>query len=194
MAGSTKCFVHEKGICDSPNVGEGTRIWAFSHVLPGATIGKNCNICENVFIENKVTIGNNCTIKNGVSVWDCVTLEDGVFLGPSCAFTNDFRPRSFIKRGGTHFLPTLLKTGCTIGANATIVCGITIGEYSMVGAGAVVTKDVAPFTLVVGNPARSIGRICYCGERLNQEEFCRICETSLSKNSAEMAAKLLGQS
>jgi UDP-2-acetamido-3-amino-2,3-dideoxy-glucuronate N-acetyltransferase len=193
MANSKEVFVHEKAICDSPNVGEGTRIWDFSHVLKGARIGSNCNICAHVFIENRAVIGDNCTVKNGVTIWDEVRLEDGVFVGPNAAFTNDFRPRAFIKRGGTHFMPTLVKRGATIGANATIVCGITIGEFAMVGAGAVVTRDVPAHSLVVGNPARSIGKICFCGERLVKDDFCPVCEKKLSENSSEMAIKLLSK-
>ncbi len=186
-----KFFVHQNALCDSKEIGEGTRIWGFSQVLKGARIGKNCNICAHAFIENKVVIGNNCTIKNGVAVWDCVTLEDGVFVGPYAVFTNDLKPRAFLKRGGTHFLPTVLKRGCTLGANCTIVCGVTIGEFAMVGAGAVVTKDVAPHTLVVGSPARPVGMLCFCGERLDTNNFCRPCKKTLSENSMEKTIQLL---
>jgi UDP-2-acetamido-3-amino-2,3-dideoxy-glucuronate N-acetyltransferase len=190
---NSNVFVHEKAICDSPHVGEGTRIWDFSHVLKEARIGKNCNICAHVFVENRAIIGDGCTIKNGVSVWDDVTLEDGVFVGPNAVFTNDMRPRAFLKRGGTHFLPTTVKRGATIGANSTIVCGITIGEYSMIGAGSVVIHDVPPHTLMVGNPAHPLGRICFCGERLVQGDFCPVCEKPLAQNSAEQAVRLLSK-
>ncbi|MCB0403420.1 MAG: N-acetyltransferase [Bdellovibrionales bacterium] len=160
-------FVHEKAICESQKIGEGTRIWGFSHVLPGAVIGKGCNLGEHVFVENHVSIGNGCTIKNGVSLWDKVTLEDDVFVGPHAVFTNDMNPRAFSKKGQAGFLPTHVCRGATIGANATIVCGVTIGEYAFVGAGAVVTRDVAPYTLVVGNPARAIGKVDKSGNRLD---------------------------
>ncbi len=157
-------FVHERALCESKNIGAGTRVWAFAHVLPGAKIGENCNLGENVFVENKVVIGNGCTIKNGVAIWDCVTLEDDVFVGPNAVFTNDLRPRAFVKKGSAAFLPTHVKKGATIGANATLVCGVTIGEYAMIAAGAVVTRDVAPYTLVAGNPARPIGKVTQDGQ------------------------------
>lgn len=184
-------FVHEKGICDSESIAEGTRIWAFAHVMKGAQIGRKCNIGEHSYVEGKVTIGNGCTIKNGVAVWDAVTLEDDVFVGPYVVFTNDFRPRAFLKRGGSQYLPTLLKKGCTLGANSTIICGVTIGQYAMVGAGSVVSKDVPAHTLVVGNPARLIGRVCFCGERLNARDFCPQCRLVLSENSVEKTIQKL---
>ena len=175
-------FVHDLAVCDSRQIGAGTRIWAFSHVLRDAKIGAHCNLGEHVFIENQVTMGNRCTIKNGVAVWDLVTLEDGVFVGPYVVFTNDLRPRAFLRRPEA-FLPTCLKRGATIGANATIVCGTTIGEYAFVGAGAVVVRDVSPHTLVVGNPAHVIGRVCYCGATLDKRGFCADCELPLAANS-----------
>jgi len=189
----TAPFIHPQAVCETSLVGEGTRIWAFAHVLPGARIGRDCNLGENVFVENAVKIGNLCTIKNGVSLWDGVTLEDGVFLGPSCAFTNVLRPRAFIKRGHEIYRATLLKKGCTIGANATIICGVTIGEYAMIGAGTVVTKDVPSHTLFTGNPGVPAGRVCYCGERLDAKDFCALCEKPLAHNSAEAAMALLGK-
>ncbi|MBI1861662.1 MAG: N-acetyltransferase [Deltaproteobacteria bacterium] len=183
--GETKFFVHEKALCESPHVGEGTRVWGFSHVLKDARIGKNCNLGEQVFVENKVVIGNGCTIKNSISIWDLVTLEDNVFVGPSVVFTNDLRPRAFIKRGADALLPTFLKQGCTIGANATIVCGVTIGEYAMIGAGSVVSTDVPPHTLFIGNPGRAAGRVCFCGAKLDPRDYCRICQKPLSENSIQ---------
>lgn len=186
-------FVHERAVCESQDIGPGTRVWGMSHVLAGAKIGSGCNIGEHVFVENKVVIGNGCTIKNGVAVWDCVTLEDGVFVGPYAVFTNDLRPRAFLKRGGTHFLPTKLQRGSTIGANAVIVCGVTVGEYAMVAAGAVVNRDVPAHTLVAGNPARPIGRICFCGERLTPQDFCNPCGKKLADNSEAAVIEMVAR-
>lgn len=148
-------FVHEKGLCESTRVGEGTRIWAFAHVLPGATIGAGCNICDGVFIENDVTVGDNVTVKCGVQLWDGVTLENNVFVGPNATFTNDIRPRS--KVYPDQFLRTVVEEGASIGANATILPGVRIGRNAMIGAGAVVTRSVPPNAIVVGNPAKIIG-------------------------------------
>jgi acetyltransferase-like isoleucine patch superfamily enzyme/dTDP-4-dehydrorhamnose 3,5-epimerase-like enzyme len=148
-------FVHEKGLCESTRIGEGTRIWAFAHVLPGATIGAGCNICDGVFVENDVTVGDNVTVKCGVQLWDGVTLENNVFVGPNATFTNDIRPRS--KVYPDQFLRTVVEEGASIGANATILPGIRIGRNAMIGAGAVVTRSVPPNAIVVGNPAKIIG-------------------------------------
>ncbi len=166
MAGAPSVFVHPQGLCESDRVGPGTRIWAFAHVLPGAVIGSDCNICDHAFIEGGAAIGSGVTIKNAVLVWDKVTIEDDVFVGPNAVFTNDLRPRAAIKRAREAWLPTLVRRGATIGANATIVCGVTIGEHAFVAAGAVVARDVAPHALVAGNPARFLGWVCTCGERL----------------------------
>jgi UDP-2-acetamido-3-amino-2,3-dideoxy-glucuronate N-acetyltransferase len=167
-------FVHPKAIVESHDIGEGTRIWAFAHVLPGARIGRHCNVGDHCFIEGKVVVGDYCTIKNGVSLWDLVTLEDGVFVGPNAVFTNDMRPRAFPDFRATpeEWLPTLVREGAAIGANATIVCGTTIGRYAFVGAGSVVTKDVVDHGLVVGIPARRVGYVCRCGRRVQPERPC----------------------
>ena len=157
-------FVHERGWCESTKIGEGTRIWAFSHVMEKAVIGSGCNVGEHCFIENGAVIGDDVTVKNGISVWDGVTLEDNVFLGPHMVFTNDLKPRS--KAHDYKLARTLVKKGATIGANATVVGGISIGRYSMVGAGSVVTTDVLDHALVYGNPARQRGWVCECGEKL----------------------------
>jgi UDP-2-acetamido-3-amino-2,3-dideoxy-glucuronate N-acetyltransferase len=148
-------FKHETAIIESPSVGDGTRIWAFVHILPGAVIGADCNICDHTFIENDVLIGDRVTIKSGVQVWDRVTLEDDVFVGPNASFSNDPFPRS--RQRPERFARTLVKRGASIGANATILPGLTIGERAMVGAGAVVTRDVPPTAIVVGNPAYIVG-------------------------------------
>lgn len=148
-------FVHPQGICESEQVGEGTRIWAFAHVLPGAVLGRDCNICDHVFIENDVRVGDRVTVKCGVQLWDGVRLGDDVFVGPSATFTNDGAPRS--KRHQQRVPETRVETGASIGANATILPGITIGRQAMVGAGAVVTGDVPAHAMVVGNPAHIYG-------------------------------------
>jgi UDP-2-acetamido-3-amino-2,3-dideoxy-glucuronate N-acetyltransferase len=151
--------IHATAVIDEgASIGADTRIWHFCHVMPTAIIGKNCNLGQNVFIDNNVMIGNGVKIQNNVSVYNGVTLEDDVFVGPSAVFTNVTNPRSFIERKH-EFKPTLVKKGATIGANATILCGITIGEYAMVGAGAVVTKDVEAYSLVMGNPAKQAARM-----------------------------------
>ncbi len=160
-------FVHAKGMCESEQVGPGSRIWAHAHVMKGAVVGRGCNIGEGSFVETGAVLGDFCTVKNGVAVWDLVKCEDYVFLGPDACFTNDFLPRAaFSKDPATEFRPTLLREGASVGANATIVCGVTIGRHAMVGAGAVVTRDVADFALVVGSPARTIGWVGRYGVRL----------------------------
>jgi len=147
---------------DGARVGEGTKIWHFAHVRAGATIGEDCTIGKDVFVDASATIGDRCKIQNGVSVYSGVTLEDDVFVGPSAVFTNDLRPRAEAR--DWRVVPTLVRTGASIGANATIVCGIEVGIYAMVAAGAVVTHNVADHELVIGNPARHAGWVCRCGE------------------------------
>jgi acetyltransferase-like isoleucine patch superfamily enzyme len=157
-------FIHPNAIVESENIGAKTRIWAFAHVMKNTIIGKDCNLCDYVFIESGVKIGDRVTIKNCISLWDGLTVEDDVFLGPNCVFTNDMFPRS--KAHHSTFLKTLIKKGASIGANATILCGITLGAYCMAGAGAVVTKDVPDFACVVGNPAKLLYWISKTGEKL----------------------------
>ena len=150
---SVDYFIHPNGLCESTSIGSRTRIWAFTHVLEGAVIGSDCNVCEQVFIESGAVIGDRVTIKNGVQIWDGMQVEDDVFIGPNVTFSNDKYPRS--RNSSFQMLPTLLKKGCSIGANATILPGITIGKNAMVGAGAVVTRSVADGVTVMGNPARA---------------------------------------
>ena len=159
-------FVHESSYVDEgARIGRGTKIWHFSHVMPGAVIGERCNLGQNVVVMPGTRIGNNVKIQNNVSIYEGVVLEDDVFCGPSCVFTNVLNPRSHISRRH-EYRPTLVRRGASIGANATIVCGVTLGEYAFIGAGAVVTADVPAFALMVGVPARRVGWMCQCGERL----------------------------
>lgn len=157
MTSDMNPYVHPQGICESENVGEGTRVWAFAHVLPGARIGADCNICDHVFVENDVLIGDRVTIKSGVQVWDGVTLADDVFVGPNVTFTNDPMPRS--KTFPVEFATTVVARGASLGGGSVILPGVHIGRSAMVGAGAVVTRDVPPNAVVVGNPARIVGYV-----------------------------------
>jgi UDP-2-acetamido-3-amino-2,3-dideoxy-glucuronate N-acetyltransferase len=160
-------FVHTHGLCESDQVGAGTRVWAFAHVAPGAIVGAACNLCDHVYVEDGAVVGDRVTVKNGVAIWSQVTIDDDVFVGPFAVFTNDRNPRAAFKKGRSGFEPTLVQRGATIGANATIVCGNVIGEGAFVGAGSTVLADVPAFALVVGSPARRIGWMCSCGERID---------------------------
>ncbi len=163
-------FVHPSAIVDEgASIGGGTKIWHFSHIMPGAVIGANCNVGQNVFIANGVVLGDQVKVQNNVSIYEGVVCEDEVFIGPSAVFTNVVNPRSAVNRK-SEYRPTIVGKGATIGANATIVCGNTIGAYAFIGAGAVVTKAVPPYALVVGNPARQIGWMSEYGERLHFDE------------------------
>lgn len=160
-------FQHETAIVDDgASIGEGSRVWHWAHVCSGAQIGRGVSLGQNVFVGNKVTIGDQCKIQNNVSVYDSVHLEEGVFCGPSMVFTNVYNPRSLIERKD-QYRDTIVKKGATLGANCTVVCGITIGEYAFIGAGTVVNKDVKPFALMVGVPAKQIGWMSIYGEKLN---------------------------
>lgn len=164
-----KYISHESAIIDDgAQIGNDTKIWHFSHVCSGAKIGEKCSLGQNVFVGNDVIIGNNVKIQNNVSVYDSVYIEDDVFCGPSMVFTNVFNPRSHVIRKH-EYRKTLVKKGATIGANATIVCGITIGEYAFIGAGSVANKDIKPYAMMVGVPVRQIGWMCQCGEKLPSE-------------------------
>ncbi len=158
---------HPSAIIDAgAEIGDGSRVWHFVHVCGGAKIGKNVSLGQNVFVGNKVVIGDNCKVQNNVSVYDNVTLEDGVFCGPSMVFTNVYNPRSFVERKN-EYLDTLVRRGATLGANCTIICGVTIGKFAFIGAGAVVNRDVPDYALVVGVPARQIGWMSEFGEQLS---------------------------
>ena len=169
-------FVHEMALCDSDDIGSGSRVWAFAHVQAGAVVGADCNIGEGAFIEEGARLGDRVVIKNGVSVWGLVTLEDDVFAGPHVAFTNDLIPRAGAYRTPREkWLPTLVREGACIGANATVVCGTVIGRHALVGAGTVVTRDVPDYGVVIGNPSRAAGWICECGNRLAGAGSCAEC-------------------
>lgn len=175
-------FSHETSVIDEGcSIGKGTKIWHFSHVMPNSVIGEQCNLGQNVVVSPEVTLGNNVKVQNNVSIYTGVICEDDVFLGPSMVFTNVINPRSAINRK-EEFKKTVVKKGASIGANATIICGITIGSYALIGAGAVVTKDVLPYALVVGNPSKQIGWISEYGHRLNfNEENIAYCPESSDK-------------
>ncbi|NMC68205.1 MAG: N-acetyltransferase [Spirochaetales bacterium] len=171
-------FVHESSYVDEGvEIGEGTKIWHFSHIMKNAKIGKKCSLGQNVNVGSKAIIGNNVKIQNNVSVYDDVIIEDDVFCGPSMVFTNVINPRAFIERKD-EYRKTIVKKGASIGANATIVCGVEIGEYALIGSGAVVTKNVPNYALMVGVPARQIGWVCVCGVTLKESDkgyFCPKC-------------------
>ena len=194
-------FVHPTALVETETIGENTKIWAFTHIMKEVSIGANCNIGDNCFIESGAVVGNNVTIKNGNMLFEGITLEDGVFVGPHVFFTNDRFPRSprlpeASLRYESHewFAPTRIKYGATLGAAAVILPGVTVGEFAMVGAGSIVTKDVIPHALTVGNPARQIGWVCECGERLNfsadGQSICHICAKSYSLRSDDGLRKI----
>jgi UDP-2-acetamido-3-amino-2,3-dideoxy-glucuronate N-acetyltransferase len=175
-----RAIIHPTAVVEEPcSIGAHTRIWHFCHVMSGAKIGDNCVLGHNVFVGEDVVIGNGVKIQNNVSVFSGVTLEDNVFVGPGAVFTNVRHPRAFVSRRHA-FASTRVKRGASIGANAAILCGIAIGEYAMIGAGAVVTRDVDAHALMTGNPARRSGRVCICGETLNSTDTCAACQRRFS--------------
>lgn len=175
-------FVHETAVVDEgARVGEGSRIWHFTHLSGGAVVGARCSLGQNVFVANAVTLGDGVRVQNNVSLYEGVVVEDDVFLGPSCVFTNVINPRSHVSRKH-EYAPTVVRRGVSIGANATIVCGVELGAYAFVGAGAVVTSDVAPHSLVYGVPARHHGWVCACGVSL-EGTTCKTCGARYSVSS-----------
>jgi UDP-2-acetamido-3-amino-2,3-dideoxy-glucuronate N-acetyltransferase len=184
MKGEKDYFVHESSFVDAgAKIGAGTKIWHFCHVMPGAVIGERCNLGQNVVVMNGVKLGDNVKVQNNVSIYEGVELEDDVFCGPSMVFTNVMNPRSHVSRK-TEYRRTTVKRGTSIGANATIVCGVTLNEYSFIGAGAVVHRDVPSYALMVGVPARRIGWMCQCGERLPDTGVgtCAVCGSSYARS------------
>lgn len=183
MSDSDKPFIHESAYVDQgATIGAGTKIWHFCHIMPGAVIGQRCSVGQNVVVMNGTRIGDNCKIQNNVSVYEGVELEDDVFCGPSMVFTNVLNPRSHVSRKH-EYRKTLVRRGTSIGANATIVCGTTLGEYSFIAAGAVVTRDVKDYALMVGVPARRVGWMCQCGERRPDSGVgrCEACGTEYER-------------
>lgn len=185
-------FVHESSYVDEDcEIGEGTKIWHFSHIMKGCKIGSHCNIGQNVVISPDVVLGEYVKIQNNVSVYTGVVCEDGVFLGPSCVFTNVVNPRAFIERKN-EYRKTVIKKGASIGANVTIVCGHDVGRYAMVGAGAVVTKDVPDYAMVYGVPAQVRGYVCQCGGKIrfsDGEASCPVCGKKYQMNKADHTVK-----
>jgi len=182
---SSDHFVHESSyVDDGASIGKGTKIWHFCHIMPGAEIGERCSLGQNVVVMPGTRIGNNVKIQNNVSIYEGVVLEDDVFCGPSCVFTNVLTPRSHVSRKD-EYQRTLVRRGASIGANATVVCGITIGEYAFIGAGAVVTADAPAYSLMVGVPARRVGWMCQCGERLHLVGVGATCERCGSRYREE---------
>lgn len=188
-------YVHESSYIDeNVTIGDGTKVWHFSHVQKGAQIGNNCSLGQNVNISNNVKIGNGVKIQNNVSVYEGVELEDYVFCGPSMVFTNDLTPRSKYPKGSEGYKKTLVKYGASIGANATIVCGNTVGKWAMIASGAVVTKDVPDYALMAGVPAKQIGWVCECGVPLkNSDLVCTDCDRSYSIKNNELAQLFLSK-
>ena len=172
-------FIHNTAnVSSEANIGSGTKIWINSQIREYSIIGENCNIGKDTYIDEHVVIGNRVKIQNGVSVYNGVTIEDDVFIGPNVTFTNDRVPRSF--NSAWQISKTIIKKGASIGANATLICGITIGEYAMIGAGSVITKNIEPHGLVIGNPGKLVGYVCKCGNKLDNDYYCVLCKKKIN--------------
>lgn len=191
-------FIHPQALVETEDIGVGTRVWAFAHIMAGAHVGDNCNIGDHCFIESGTSIGDNCTVKNGCMVWDGVSLADGVFVGPGVLFTNDLYPRSPRLPEARHryrekrnwLYPTSIGRGAAIGAGAVILAGVTVGEYATVAAGAIVTRSVGAYVLVSGNPARQVGWVCRCGQKLALRDgraSCNDCQLKFHCNDQGMS-------
>jgi acetyltransferase-like isoleucine patch superfamily enzyme len=186
-------FLHPQALVESEEIGEGTRIWAFAHVLKGARIGKGCNLCDGVYVEWDAELGDNVTVKNHVSIWEKVRIGNNVFLGPSCVLTNDVNPRAAVKKGPGGLIETNIEDGVSIGANATILCGITLHRHSFIAAGAVVNRNVPAYGLMAGVPARRIGWMCVCGRRVHAGRTCECGHLRVEKSeTGEETAVPLG--
>lgn len=183
-------YIHESSyVDDNVSIGEGTKIWHFCHIQGGSRIGNYCSMGQNVNISNNVIIGNGCKIQNNVSLYEGVILEDYVFCGPSCVFTNDLTPRAKFPKGASNYLKTIVKEGASVGANATIVCGNTIGKWAMIGAGAVVTTNVPNHALMLGVPATQQGWACNCGAILEESLICPVCSREFERNQFDISEK-----
>lgn len=181
----TNFYAHPQALVESEEIGADTRIWAFAHIMQGARVGRRCNVGDHAFVESGVVLGNNVTVKNGVSIWDGVTAEDNVFIGPNVVFTNDRNPRANVKKAREQFLRTTVCEGASLGANVTVLCGITVGRYAFAGAGSVLTKDVADYAVVMGNPGRQVGYMCECGERMLSDLTCP-CGLRFAKENGQV--------
>ncbi|MBQ6207861.1 MAG: N-acetyltransferase [Oscillospiraceae bacterium] len=183
-------FCHESSFIDEDvEIGDGTKIWHFCHIQKGARIGKNCSFGQNVNVSNNVKVGDGVKVQNNVSLYEGVELEDCVFCGPSCVFTNDLTPRARYPKGSAGYRKTLVRHDATIGANATIVCGHTLGEYCTIAAGAVVTKDAPPHALMAGVPARRVGWVCVCGQVLNDDLRCPDCAAAYAETNGALVKR-----
>ncbi|WP_069660401.1 acyltransferase [Arcticibacter eurypsychrophilus] len=179
-----KVFIHDLSDVQTKAIGNNTFIWQFTVILKNAVIGENCNVNCNCFIENDVLIGNNVTIKSGVQIWDGITIEDDVFIGPNVTFTNDAKPRS--KQYPNEFLKIKIETGASIGANSTLIGGINIGKYAMIGAGSLINKDIPNYSLWYGNPGKLKGYVCKCGTKLDSDYHCEGCAKSYTMNKGKI--------